>query len=283
MTRAGRRDDRGAIGAAACASSACRTRPIRRSRATSPRFSRARRRCSEPAHAAVAEWRPADDPSRSRCCSTAGSSRRRSPATASCRRWRVVRRAAAGAGDRNLEAAVARRRRDLRPARVPAIGRAGALVKAGSGRAYYIGLRERGTRRSRPGGLRPRPRHGGRDGTDIEHPFTVVTNRPSRSRSTARRSDPIAPATSSSLAPGDDAHEHAPLVTVLRYGRKSRQVELPVRLSVAFTEVGTLELWCESQASEHRWRLQFQVRSEETGRMSAEEAAARRTESERRR
>ena len=65
-----------------------------------------------------------------------------------------------------------------------------------------------------------------------------------------------------SLQPGVDAHEHAPLVTVFRYGRKSRQVELPVRLSVAFTEVGTLELWCQSQASEHVWRLQFQVRGE---------------------
>ena len=48
---------------------------------------------------------------------------------------------------------------------------------------------------------------------------------------------------------------------MLRYGRKSRQVELPVRLSVAFTEVGTLELWCESQVSDHRWRVQFQLRS----------------------
>src|SRR5439155_25501745 len=28
-----------------------------------------------------------------------------------------------------------------------------------------------------------------------------------------------------------------------------------------FTEVGTLELWCESQVSEHRWRLQFQLRT----------------------
>ena len=62
------------------------------------------------------------------------------------------------------------------------------------------------------------------------------------------------------LALDDYVREHAPLVTVLRYGRKSRQVELPVTLSVALTEVGTLELWCESKASDHRWRLQFQLR-----------------------
>src|SRR3984893_15633820 len=65
-----------------------------------------------------------------------------------------------------------------------------------------------------------------------------------------------------SLQPGDDPREHAPLVTALRYGRKSRQVELPVRLSVAFTELGILELWCRSQVSDHVWRLHFQVRVE---------------------
>src|SRR5262249_5860390 len=58
----------------------------------------------------------------------------------------------------------------------------------------------------------------------------------------------------------DDVHRHAPLITTLRYGKKSRQVELAVRLTMSFTEVGTLELWCESLNSDHRWRLQFQLR-----------------------
>jgi hypothetical protein len=58
----------------------------------------------------------------------------------------------------------------------------------------------------------------------------------------------------------DEAHRHAPLVTLLRYGKKLQQMELAVRLSVSFTEVGTLELWCESVTSPHRWRLQFEVR-----------------------
>jgi len=50
------------------------------------------------------------------------------------------------------------------------------------------------------------------------------------------------------------------LVTLLRYGKKLLQKELTVRLSVNFTEVGTLELWCESVSSPHRWRLQFELR-----------------------
>jgi hypothetical protein len=48
---------------------------------------------------------------------------------------------------------------------------------------------------------------------------------------------------------------------VFRFGRKSRHVELPVHVSVAFTELGTLELWCRSKETDHRWRLRFQVRT----------------------
>jgi hypothetical protein len=50
------------------------------------------------------------------------------------------------------------------------------------------------------------------------------------------------------------------LITILRYGKRSRQMELDVQLKMHLTEVGTLELWCESQTTEHRWRLQFQLR-----------------------
>jgi hypothetical protein len=81
-----------------------------------------------------------------------------------------------------------------------------------------------------------------------------------------------------------ETHRHAPLITVLRYGKKSRQAELTVRLKVNLTEVGTLELWCESLKTDHRWRLGFQLRgaeaqdeeieqaSEETETVIAEEA-----------
>jgi molecular chaperone DnaK (HSP70) len=55
-------------------------------------------------------------------------------------------------------------------------------------------------------------------------------------------------------------HAHSPLVTVLRYGKKTNNVHIPVKLVTEFTEVGTLQIWCQSQISEHRWRLQFQLR-----------------------
>jgi hypothetical protein len=139
------------------------------------------------------------------------------------------------------------------------------MVKAGSGRAYYIGLRplDAGEATAAVCVLA----RGADEGTvtHIEHPFTIATNRPISFPlySSTTRSDGAGSIVS--LRADDDTHEHAPLVTVLRYGRKSRQVDLPVRLSAAFTEVGTLELWCESQVSEHRWRLQFQLREQAAG------------------
>src|SRR5262249_50332035 len=52
--------------------------------------------------------------------------------------------------------------------------------------------------------------------------------------------------------------------TVLRFGKKTGVVKIPVQVSAKFTEVGTLELWCEAQQTNHRWRLQFQLRGEGT-------------------
>ena len=42
-----------------------------------------------------------------------------------------------------------------------------------------------------------------------------------------------------------------------------RDVYLTIGLRASFTEVGTLELWCESRDTPHRWRLQFELRDEE--------------------
>src|SRR5207342_2121788 len=65
------------------------------------------------------------------------------------------------------------------------------------------------------------------------------------------------------LADRDEFNRHAPLVTVLRYGQRSRRVSLGVSLRIVFTETGTLEIWCESRSSDHRWRLAFNLRAAE--------------------
>lgn len=63
-----------------------------------------------------------------------------------------------------------------------------------------------------------------------------------------------------------------PIQTILRFGRKQMQAEagetLPVRLGIRLTAIGTVELWLDSQTSDHKWTLEFQLRSA-TGQDSA--------------
>src|SRR5690606_32953415 len=50
--------------------------------------------------------------------------------------------------------------------------------------------------------------------------------------------------------------------TVLRFGKKGLVRRIPVELGVRLTEIGTLELYCQSLETEHRWELAFDVRQE---------------------
>ncbi|MGB2666917.1 MAG: Hsp70 family protein [Candidatus Acidiferrum sp.] len=135
----------------------------------------------------------------------------------------------------------------------------GLRIRAGNARTYYIGLPSD----HRLEGICVLPA-GVEEGTTLpllDREFSVLANRPvsftlysSRTRHDAH----------GEVAVLDEAnvHRHPPLVTLLRYGKR-RDVYLTIRLRASFTEVGTLELWCESQQTPHRWRLQFDLRDEE--------------------
>ena len=137
--------------------------------------------------------------------------------------------------------------------------RGGLRVRAGSSRTYYIGV---GVSPNEAMCILPRGTEEGTSFTLADREFVVITNRPVAFPlfSSTVRQDALG--TLVTLA-GDDVHAHAPLATVLRYGKKTRQVELPVHLSAAFTETGTLEVSCASKSTEHRWRLRFQLRGED--------------------
>ena len=136
----------------------------------------------------------------------------------------------------------------------------GLRIRAGNARTYYIGLRSDDGLQ----GICVLPA-GVEEGTTLpllNREFSVLANRPvsftlysSRTRHDAH----------GEVAALDEAnvHRHPPLVTLLRYGKKMRDVYLIVGLRASFTEVGTLELWCESRDTPHRWRLQFELRGEE--------------------
>jgi molecular chaperone DnaK (HSP70) len=142
----------------------------------------------------------------------------------------------------------------------------GLRISGGSGRAYYVGV-QTGT----PSGadhvqavcVLPR---GTEEGTTLnleDQEFMALANRPV---SFTLYSSTIGHHAHGDLVnlSEDDLHRHAPLITTLRFGKKSQRVELAVRLTIKFTEVGTLEIWCESLKTEHRWRLQFQLRGGES-------------------
>lgn len=144
----------------------------------------------------------------------------------------------------------------------------GLRIKAGSPRTFYVGIRSEQSDKAvcvLPAGTN--------EGTTLpltEREFSVLANRPV---SFHLYSSTIRHDTHGAFVELDAAkfHSHAPLVTLLRYGKKLQQTELAIRLLVTFTEVGTLELWCESLTSPHRWRLQFDLRHETS---AAEQAAA---------
>jgi len=140
----------------------------------------------------------------------------------------------------------------------------GLRIRAGSPRTYYIGVQSAGASGHAPQAVCVLPA-GIQEGTTLpleNREFAVLTNRPvsfTLYSSTTRHDEHGEVA----VLDAEQIHRHAPLVTLLRYGKKSRQIELGVQLSASFTEVGTLELWCESLKTQHRWRLQFELRGNE--------------------
>jgi molecular chaperone DnaK (HSP70) len=136
----------------------------------------------------------------------------------------------------------------------------GLRIRAGNARTYYIGLRS-------DDGLQgicvlPSRVEEGTTLPLLNREFSVLANRPVSFTlySSHTRND----AHGEVVALDElNVHRHPPLVTLLRYGKKMRDVYLIVSLRASFTEVGTLELWCESRGTPHRWRLQFELRGEE--------------------
>lgn len=140
----------------------------------------------------------------------------------------------------------------------------GLRVGGGMARSYFVGV-ALDEEAQAPMGVCLVER-GTEEGKDVEvlKTFRVRTNRPvkfSLYSSTTRKGDKVG-----DLVPVDseDLIELPPLQTVLRYGKKGRDVQIPIRLGAKVTAIGTLEIYCESQESPHRWRLQFQLRDSET-------------------
>ena len=102
---------------------------------------------------------------------------------------------------------------------------------------------------------------GTQEGTKLSssHLFSLTPNTPVSFQlyhSTSRSSDLPGSLTSieeERMAP------FPPLYTFFRFGKQTK--EIPVKMGIHLTEVGTLNLWLDSVCTEHHWDLEFQMRS----------------------
>jgi molecular chaperone DnaK (HSP70) len=140
---------------------------------------------------------------------------------------------------------------------------AGLIVRGGLPRAYYVGIGN-----SEAVCMVPR---GAEEGQTLEldsEDLHLVANKPVSFRlysSLSRADDTLG----QKLSPGEmeELHLHAPLNAVIRFGKSGERL-VPVKLRAHLTEVGTLEVWADSKISEHRWRLQFELRKTAAARAS---------------
>jgi PAS domain-containing protein len=146
--------------------------------------------------------------------------------------------------------------------------RLGEGVRVGSGtpRAYYVAVDLPHAAAEGESAICLVPR-GVEEGfeTQLDAPtFEALTNQPVSFRlftSSTRLGDGLGDLVH--LAP-EEITELPPIRTVLRFGKGSVG-RIPVRLGVHLTEIGTLELWCYAQESDHRWQLAFDVRQSAEG------------------
>lgn len=159
----------------------------------------------------------------------------------------------------------------------------GVRVGSGSARSFYLGIEVRGQRSEvrgqradQPLTSHPSPRtplaiclieRGLDEGTSMTLPdkrFDVLANQlvsfdlfSSSFRSGDRLGD---------LVETDDSLTPLPRIrTVVQYGKKGVKTTIPVQIEASYTEAGTLALWLRSCISNHRWRLQFQLRGDIPG------------------
>ncbi len=139
----------------------------------------------------------------------------------------------------------------------------GVRVGSGSPRSYYLGVAQ-GENESASRQAVCLVERGLEEGSRIAldaHRLEVVANRPVRFE-----------LFSSSFRSGDRCGDLVnidetlvrmpPLQTVVAFGRAREQRRIPIRMEAAYSETGTLSIWCASRVSDHRWQLRFQLRGQ---------------------
>ena len=137
----------------------------------------------------------------------------------------------------------------------------GILVRGGLPRAYYLGIGQPADDKIAAVCLVPR---GTEEGATLEidrEDLQLIANRPVSFRlySSLTRTEDRSGEVIEFAAGDENLHTHAPLNAVIRFGKTGERL-IPVKVGAHLTEIGTLETWCESKITDHRWRLQFELR-----------------------
>lgn len=140
----------------------------------------------------------------------------------------------------------------------------GVRVGGGTARSYYLSVDVKSPSGEIQKQAMTLVRRGAEEGLHYtpDHLFSLLPNRPVSFQlfhSHTRLGD-----VPGSLIPVEDEglSPLASVQTVLRYG-KQKEITVPVKLEVSLTEIGTLELWLVSTTSDHRWKLEFQLRGQD--------------------
>ncbi len=135
----------------------------------------------------------------------------------------------------------------------------GIRIGGGTARSFYVGLETAAA--SKPWlCVVPRDAQEGEEITISGHDFDLLMGQAV-----------VFPLASSSVRPDDkpgalvqadpdSIRELPPLQSLMRVSRKAKAERVPVSLAARVTEVGTIELWCQSRTDSRRWRLQIQLR-----------------------
>ena len=135
----------------------------------------------------------------------------------------------------------------------------GIRIGGGTARSFYVGLETSAAEKPWLCVV-PRDSQEGEEITIAGHDFDLLMGQPV-----------VFPLASSSVRaddkPGDlvradpdSIRELPPLQSLMRVSRKAKAERAPVSLAARVTEVGTIELWCQSRTDARRWRLQIQLR-----------------------
>jgi molecular chaperone DnaK (HSP70) len=134
----------------------------------------------------------------------------------------------------------------------------GRRIGGGAAHALYVGLGKTGT--EPPMALCVIPR-GQEEGVPVElggRVFNLALGKPVRFPLFSTAADRFEKS-GEVVSLGEDLHPLPPIHTLLK-GATNRTGSVPVHLRATLTEIGTLELWCVSNATDERWRLEFELR-----------------------